>query len=882
MKAPEIPGSTAESGTLFERVTRTLSLIVIAIMGTAISIGTFILLERSDLTRVRGLLEYSADWRTKDLEAKIQDATDNAIVTAAYVSSLAAVDGAALERFVRRSHLSNDPTLSIAWAPRVSGSERTAFEAAAQASGLAGFRITEQGPDGGLVPAGARAEYFPVVVNIRFDIRSRPIGFDALSTDDRRDVAFRARDSGTLVGTEPTPLIGSPVEQRPSFRVYAPVYAGDTLPTTAEDRRERMRGFVIGSFLVDRLLAEAIKATPHIPETVSFFMTRSGDTTPISDSQVIATYAPDIEHIVAGDLTTLAPQETGGERLTRSFEVLGQRWTLVFDTSHALVSELRSSAPYAWLVVGLTLTLFVSIYLLRERMRLAELAAKVEDRTAELSAVLDAAPIVLATHDLEGRVLTWNRAAERVTGYSAAEMIGRTYPIPDRTAWSAALQERLAHAGAGETVHATRRRVQRKDGQYRDFIQSSGPIFHKGKLKAVVVAGEDITDRLALEDQLRHAQKMEAIGRLTGGIAHDFNNVLAVVLNCSTVLTWRLKDQQLELAEMCRQAARRGAALTSRMMSYARQQSLEIEEIDVAAKVTSMITLLHQTLGEEIEIEPRIAAEIPRARADAGQLENAIINLAINAKDAMENGGTLTVEVAEARLDEAYCAVNADAKPGRYVMVAIGDTGTGMAAEVAEKAFDPFFTTKDIGKGTGLGLSMVYGFVKQSDGHVKIYSEPGHGTAVKLYLPVAEEPRTAAPVETAATDKPLPTGSETILVVEDDALLRASVVRQIRDLGYTVVEAGDGPAALARLAERPFDLVFSDLVMPGGMSGIELASKAAAARPGIKILLTSGYTEHAMVRNSRFPEGVRLLSKPYELQELAECLRGALESGNAA
>ncbi len=844
--------------------------------------GTFVLLERSDLTRVRNMLEYGADWRTKDLEAKIQDATDNAMVAAAYVSSVDPLDGAAFDRFVRRSHLSDDPTLSIAWATRVSGSDRTTFEAAMQATGMAGFQITELGPDGGLVPARARAEYYPVIFNVRFDIRSRPISFDALSTDDRRDVAYRARDSGTLVGTEPTPLIGSPVDQRPSFRVFAPVYTGDILPTTAEDRRARLRGFVIGSFLVNQLLANAIKGTAPIRETVSFFMTRSTDTTPISDSPVIATYDPDTERILVGGLTTLAAQETGGERLIRSFEVLGQRWTLVFDTSRARVSELRSSAPYAWLVVGLALTLFVSIYFMRERMRVADLATKVEERTAELSAVLDNVPLILSTHDLEGRILTWNRGGERITGYSAAEVVGRFYPTSDRREWSAIVQDRVARMKRGETVPEVRRRVQRKDGQYRDFIISNAPIFYKGKLKAVVSACEDITDRLVIEEQLRHAQKMEAIGRLTGGIAHDFNNVLAVVLNSSTVLTWELKGKQLELAELCRRAARRGAALVSRMMSYARQQSLEIEEIDVAAKVTSMLALLHQTLGEEIAIEPRIAAEVPRALVDAGQLENAILNLAINAKDAMENGGTLTVEVAEASLDDAYCAANVDAKPGRYVVVAIGDTGTGMEPEVAAKAFDPFFTTKDIGKGTGLGLSMVYGFIKQSNGYVKIFTEPGHGTVVKLYLPVAEGPGTAAPVATATSDKPLPTGSETILVVEDDALVRASVVRQIENLGYTVFAAGYGPTALARLAERPFDLVFSDLVMPGGMSGIELAARATVARPGIKILLTSGHTEHSMVRNGRIPAGVRLLSKPYEPAELAECLRRALESGNAA
>ncbi|HXP74176.1 MAG TPA: CHASE domain-containing protein [Stellaceae bacterium] len=873
-KADAGPHVTPSRDTPLERVARPLSLIAIAVVGVGLSIAVFVLTEQSDSARVRSVLEFRAEWRARDMEEKISDAERSGLVAAAYIASLGIIDSPLLERFVRRTHRANDPASSVSWAPRVDGAQRAAFETSARTGGMPGFEIVDQGSDGSLVRSADRDEYFPILSSARFAGGRAPIGFDAISTPNRRSAALLARDRGTPVGTKLDPLIdrtASPPGFR--YRVFSPVYTGDVLPETVEERRATLRGFVVASFAIEDLLREAIADTPPINETITCFI--GSDANPVAPApgfEAAAVYSPDIGKFVGGPAELSAP-EADGSRLNRTFDALGGHWTLVFDTSGSEMRALRSTAPYAWLSVGLVVTLFITGYLFRERRRLVQLASLVDQRTSELSSVVRAAPFALITLDPQGRILSWNPAAQRIFGYAAAEVVGR--PFED----CPAVLESLERTKSGQSDVGKQIRCKRKDGKDRDVVVSCAPIVRDGAFASLVVALEDVTERLMLEHQLRHAQKMEAIGRLTGGIAHDFNNLLAVVLNSSTVLAMRLEGQQHELAVMCQRAARRGKDLTSRMMSYARQKPLRTEEIAIVDKVTSMLKLLHVTLGEDIEIQTNMAKEVPPALADAGQLENAILNLAINSRDAMEKGGTLTVEVAEAFLDEPYCSAYPDLEPGRYVLIGIGDTGTGMDGDVAARAFDPFFTTKDVGKGTGLGLSMVYGFVKQSNGHVTIMSELGRGTTVKIYLPVAE-PKAPATVHDGMEFEAAPTGVEAILVVEDDDLVRGSVLRYIRRLGYMAVEAQDGPTALARLAERPFDLVFSDVVMPGGISGIDLAIKAAEVRPGIKVLLTSGYIDHSIIRDNCMPPGIRLLTKPYEMKELAESLRAALKNGN--
>ncbi len=384
----------------------------------------------------------------------------------------------------------------------------------------------------------------------------------------------------------------------------------------------------------------------------------------------------------------------------------------------------------------------------------------------------------------------------------------------------------------------------------------------------------DITE---LNARLQQSQRMEAIGQLTGGIAHDFNNLLTVVSGNAELLLEDTAGQpaQRQLVQMIATAAQRGAALTQRLLAFARKQALDPKAVDLNQMVASLDPMLRRTLGEHIQIELIRAAGLWPALVDQGQLENALLNLCLNARDAMPGGGRLTLETANVRLDEEYAARNADVQPGQYVMLAVSDTGQGITPEHLQRVFEPFFTTKEKGKGTGLGLSMVYGFVKQSSGHLAIYSEPGQGTSVKLYLPrTGSEVTAAAPGSDSGA---VVGGSETILLVEDDAAVRQVALAALRSFGYTVIEAADGPSAMTVLEQRhDVDLLFTDIVMPGGMNGRELADAARRLRPGLRVLYTSGYTENAIVHHGRLDAGALLLGKPYRRRELDRAVRAAL------
>jgi len=378
------------------------------------------------------------------------------------------------------------------------------------------------------------------------------------------------------------------------------------------------------------------------------------------------------------------------------------------------------------------------------------------------------------------------------------------------------------------------------------------------------------------ESRLHQAQKMDAVGQLTGGVAHDFNNLLTVIIGALDLDPQRIPAEMRPSIEQALRAAERGAALTHRLLAFSRQQMLVTRNVDFNRLIGDMDELLRRTLGEHVEIELKLAGDLWPALADSGQVENSLLNLAINARDAMPDGGKLTIETSNVHLDDDYASNNAEVVPGDYVMMAVTDTGTGMPEDVLAHVFEPFFTTKEIGKGTGLGLSMIYGFAKQSGGHAKIYSEVGHGTTVRLYLPRLANQATVS--DSTVPTAPRKGGGETILVVEDNPDVRRLVLRQLRDLGYDVIEAANGPQALQILdGGASIDLLFTDVVMPGGMTGRQLAEAAKTRRPDLKTLFTSGYTEDSILRLGKLDPGVRLLSKPYRKNELAARIREALD-----
>ena len=392
----------------------------------------------------------------------------------------------------------------------------------------------------------------------------------------------------------------------------------------------------------------------------------------------------------------------------------------------------------------------------------------------------------------------------------------------------------------------------------------------------------EMEERQAAESQLRQMQKMEAVGQLTGGMAHDFNNMLAVVMSAIGLIRRKMARGETDIDKFldgAADAAERSATLTRRLLAFSRQQPLEPEPIDANKFVAGMSELLRRTLGESIQLETVLAGGLWRICADASQLENSVINLAANARDAMAEGGKITIETANCHLDEIYARENPGAAAGQFVLIAVTDSGPGMTPEVLARAFDPFFTTKAVGRGTGLGLSQVYGFVKQSDGHIKIYSEVDAGTSVKMYLPRytgsdGERIRRVAGTEAL----PMGKASEVVLVTEDDDRVRALAVESLNELGYTVVDARDGDEALAILNGRPdIALLLTDIVMPR-MSGRQLADQAQVLQPGLKVLYTTGFTRNAVVHNGVLDAGVMFLPKPFTMGQLAAKVRETLDN----
>jgi PAS domain S-box-containing protein len=488
--------------------------------------------------------------------------------------------------------------------------------------------------------------------------------------------------------------------------------------------------------------------------------------------------------------------------------------------------------------------------------------------------------------DLKGAVVLSNPAAERLLGYRTGMTVTDLWAIntfcqPDGITPLSFEERPSTVALGGQPLERKEVVIRPADDRKPLHVMVSGRPLHDaaGDISGASIVLHDVTDIRETERKLQQAQRLDAIGKLTGGVAHDFNNMLTVITVNMEVLMDDLKNhpEALQLATLINQAADRCTELIQHLLAFARKQPLRPRNVDINNTVIEIAKLLRPTLGGQIEIDSILTHEVASAHVDASQLASALVNMAINARDAMADGGRLLIETRNVVLDEAYAEVNVDVIPGSYVMLAVSDTGTGMPAAIRDQVFEPFFSTKSGGMSSGLGLSMVYGFVKQSGGHIKIYSEEGHGTTIRLYLPPASpaEAMAAPPIASILS------GHETILVVEDDPLVREFVVAQLQSLGYKTIAAADGRDALA-LVERgvAFDLLFTDVIMPSGMNGRELSDQISKRLPGIKVLYTSGYTDNAIIHHGRLDEGVLLLSKPYRKSQLARMVRMAL--GDAA
>jgi PAS domain S-box-containing protein len=504
-----------------------------------------------------------------------------------------------------------------------------------------------------------------------------------------------------------------------------------------------------------------------------------------------------------------------------------------------------------------------------------------EARLAQQAALLDKAQDAIVVHDVDNRIVYWNHSAERIYGWSKNEALGHSIAellSPEREQFAEAAAVALSR---GEW--SGRIAFGRKDGT-RITVEGSWTLVEdeNGNPQSILAIASDVTSRLALEEQLRQSQRLEAIGKLTGGVAHDFNNLLTIIVGNSELLVEQLAegDPRRVLAEMTMSAAQRGAELTTRLLAFSRRQPLAPQIVDINALVVGMDSLLTRAITADIVVRIVPSSSAGTAMVDPAQLEAAILNLCINARDAMPDGGTLTLETGQLELDDQYVKDHTDMAAGPYVAIAVSDTGTGIAPNILSRVFEPFFTTKDVGKGTGLGLSMVYGFAQQSGGQAKIYSEVGHGTTVKLYLPRIQS--SSERVCGRVAGGPIGGSGETILLVEDEQLVRHHVSTQLDALGYRAISVANATEAMDVIGQRTdIDLLFTDVVMPGAMNGRQLADAARAMRPGLAVLYTSGYAENAIAHGGRLEEGVLLLSKPYSRSEMANKVRSALRRSAA-
>ncbi len=511
-----------------------------------------------------------------------------------------------------------------------------------------------------------------------------------------------------------------------------------------------------------------------------------------------------------------------------------------------------------------------------ERKR-AELALR-ESETRYHALIEGVRDIVFALGP-DGTVTSLNPAFERVTGWPPHEWLGKPFePLvhPDDLAL---LFEFVERAVRGETGRVSQLRIHTRKGDYRMGEFAATPQFRDGRLVGVLGIARDVTDRLSLEQQLRQAQKMEAVGRLAAGVAHDFNNILTAITGYAQLLLDDLDPtgRHREDVEEIRKAADRAAGLTRQLLAFSRQQVLQPTVLDLNALVGETESMLGRLLGEDIQLATALASDLGAVKTDPSQIEQVILNLAVNARDAMPQGGKLTIETANVEMDDAYAAEHFPALPGSYVMLSVSDTGTGMSPETQTHMFEPFFTTKAKGQGTGLGLATVYGIVKQSAGYIWVYSEPGRGTTFKIYLPrvqqVPERRASTAPAQPAAMD-----GTETVLLAEDEAAVRAVARQALQRHGYTVLEAPSGEAALdvAQRHSGRIHLLLTDVIMPG-MSGRTLALRLTVLRPDMRTIYMSGYTDDAITRHGVLEHGVTYVQKPFSPDALVRKVREVLD-----
>lgn len=743
-------------------------------------------------------------------------------------------------------------------------------------------------PDFTIRPNYARNEYHAIIYLEPLDRRNRAaIGYDMSTEPVRRTAMEWARDSGLPCASGRVTMQEIDEERQAGFLIYVPVYRRAMPLETVADRRAALMGYAYSPFRGDDLLRGIIGAEKNPEITIQLFAAPE----PRSEDLI---YRSTPAESVESEETRL--------KTIMSFQVAGSTWSLAFATLPAFDAGSRRGGVLLFLVIGVAISgmLFgvirsqVRARLTAERvaadLRRSEKAESEARATAELAEqnrriLFMNAPLPMWVFDVETfHFLEVNEAAVAHYGYSRDEFLRMRItdirPLEDlpRLLRDVERDDREMRP-SGEWKHRC------KDARLIDVEVVAHNLDFAGRHARLVVIN-DITERkrgeVALkksEAQVRQLQKMEAVGRLAGGVAHDFNNLLTVIIGCSEVLlNTESKGQSRELIEEIKKAGDRAAALTRQLLAFSRKQVINPAVLDLNAIAADMEKMLRRLIGEHIEMELALEPALQRVRADPGQIEQVLMNLVVNAREAMPKGGKLIIKTANVDLDESFSQARQEVRPGPYVMLAVSDTGFGMDEETKAHIFEPFFTTKEQGKGTGLGLATVYGIVKQSSGFVYVYSEPGLGTAFKIYLPPIEAPQTEHTVHPRSSATPT-RGTETVLLVEDEDGVRSLARLALETKGYTVLEARNGGEAL-QLCEQhqgPIHLLVTDVVMPG-MNGRDLADRLISLHPGLNVLFVSGYTGDAIVHHGVLDPDVAFLEKPFTPAVLARKVREVLDS----
>jgi len=849
---------------------RRMPVVLTVMLGVLASTAGALLFYDGESERLHLALDYRAEWRAKDLEAKLR-AVGAPVASFATFLATQLADGVTpdSEHFarwaqIRGNYVENMPRANYWW-PYLSADDSAGQAASVPSPADPGFQTPLR-----YVPG---EEVSP----------AKPLSLEADAQAAVREVLIRAWFSGAVRLSRPYHTRGWPDEEAIELLFAAPVYKGGRVPGTIADRQANIAGVVASAFSLRQVLENAIKGTPRITEAIYI----SEQPWPSNDTrQYFARYDPDVGNFVM-ERGTIRPRDLAGVAIAKRVDGPGVNAYLLFQFLPAEVQSSRSPGPWLFLFSGLMLTAAATGYVHRSLARRDALTAAVSVSDArlrrthrELEAVIRSSPAAIVCIDNSRSVTVWNMAAERLFGLPALDAVGRRYRPPAAGSDNADAPEVGRAIADGRMIDGTASLVT-ADGRRRDVsVRSATLTGDDGEPLGAVYVASDVTDMVVLEEQLRQAQKMEAVGQLTGGVAHDFNNLLAVVIGNLDLIgnVFDPASRNARLLEGALRAALRGADLTRALLAFARRQPLEPAPVDINQLIDGVCQLLEHSLGETIAVVKELQPDLWPVNIDAVQLESAITNLAINARDAMPSGGRLLIQTRNTHLDHDYATREPGLLAGDYVVVEVTDNGHGMSQEVLAHAAEPFFTTKEEGKGTGLGLAMVYGFVKQSAGHMKIYSEVGRGTTVRLYLPrLSGKTRDlggSTPLSAAA-----PAG-ETVLVVEDNLELRRLVVGQLRELGYQAIEAADGAQAL-EIASGPetIDLVFSDVVMSGGVTGLDLVRELRRRRPNLKLLLTSGFPGAMSAREREIEPGlvVPILTKPYRREELARQLRAVLD-----